>query len=63
MSATTAVGFKWLDLLEKEFDKSFVSIDQQSRNVAEEFDLDEMYDTQRRLLANLGNHTLKISFC
>lgn len=55
MSATTAAGFKWLDLLEKEFDKSFVSIDQQSRNVAEEFDLDEMYDTQRRLLANLGN--------
>ena len=55
MTATTAAGFKWLDLLEKEFDKSFVSIDQQSRNVAEEFDLDEMYDTQRRLLANLGN--------
>ena len=55
MSATTAAGFKWLDLLEKEFDKSFVSIDQQSRNVAEEFDLDEMYDTQRRLLSNLGN--------
>ena len=56
MTATTTAGFKWLDLLEKEFDKSFVSIDQQSRNVAEEFDLGEMYDTQRRLLANLGNY-------
>ena len=55
MTGTTSSGFKWLELLEKEFDKSFVSIDHQTRNVAEEFELDEMYDTHRRLLSNLGN--------
>ena len=55
MTATSAAGFKWLDLLEKEFDKSFVSLDHHSRNVAEEFELEEMYDTHRRLLSNMGN--------
>ena len=55
MTATSSAGFKWLDLLEKEFDKSFVSLDHNSRNVAEEFELEEMYDTHRRLLSNMGN--------
>jgi hypothetical protein len=54
-TTTAAVGFRWLDLLEKEFDKSYVAIDHSSRSVAEDYELDEMYDTHRRLLANLGN--------
>lgn len=27
MSSTTTVSFKWLDILEKEFDKAFVKLD------------------------------------
>ena len=52
---TNFSGFKWLDLLEKEFDKSFVGLDQNVRNVSEEFELEEVYDNERRLLANLGH--------
>ena len=52
---TNFSGFKWLDLLEKEFDKSFVGLDQSIRNVAEEYELEEVYDTDRRLLSNLGH--------
>ena len=52
---TNFSGFKWLDLLEKEFDKSFVSLDQCVRNVSEEYELEEIYDNERRLLANIGH--------
>ena len=52
---TNFSGFKWLDLLEKEFDKSFVSLDECVRNVSEEYELEEIYDNERRLLANIGH--------
>ena len=55
MSSTSASGFKWLDFLEKEFDKSFVSIDHSARSISDEYELEEVYDTQRKLLSNLGN--------
>ena len=55
MTATTTSGFKWLDLLEKEFDKSFVAIDHSTKSVSEEYELEEIYDTQRKLLSNLGH--------
>ena len=55
MTSTSASGFKWLDFLEKEFDKSFVSIDHSARTVSDEYELEEIYDTQRKLLSNLGN--------
>ncbi len=56
MTATTSTtGFRWLDLLEKEFDKSYVDLEHTSRSMADEYDLDEVYDQQRKLLTNLGN--------
>lgn len=44
-----------MDYLEKEYDKSFVAIDHSARSISEEYELDEVYDTQRKLLSNLGN--------
>merc|ERR1711962_1754387 len=55
MTSTSASGFKWLDFLEKEFDKSFVSIDHSAKSISDEYELEEVYDTQRKLLSNLGN--------
>ena len=52
---TNFSGFKWLELLEKEFDKSFVGLDQSVRSVSEEYELEEIYDNERKLLANLGH--------
>jgi len=55
MTSTSASGFKWLDFLEKEFDKSFVSIDHSAKSISDEYELEEVYDSQRKLLSNLGN--------
>ena len=62
---TSAVAFKWLDLLEKEFDKSYVGLDQQLAcgmrlaqrlGATEEAAEDAMdaYDAQRKLLSNMA---------
>lgn len=53
--ASSGVGFRWLGLLEKEFDKSYVGMEHASRTLAEDYDLDEMYDTHRKLLSNIGH--------
>merc|ERR1712212_1331016 len=35
--------------------KSFVSIDHSAKSISDEYELDEVYDSQRKLLSNLGN--------
>lgn len=53
---TAAVsGFRWIELLEKEFDKSFVAMDEVLRNYAEDYEVANELDQQRKLLANMGH--------
>lgn len=52
---TSSSSFKWLDFLEKEFDKSFVALDHSARSISDEYELDDFYETQRKLLSNLGH--------
>ena len=49
------VGFKWMELLEKEFDKSFVALDEELRNFSDDYEAPEMYDANRKMLTNLGS--------
>ena len=63
--STTAVAFKWLDLLEKEFDKSYVSLDQHLaavlRILREEEEAIDAYDAQRKLLSNMAQCFVQLS--
>lgn len=38
-AALSTVGFRWIELLEKEFDKSFLALDQALRNFAEDYEV------------------------
>ena len=57
--STSAIGFKWLDLLEKEFDKSYVGLDHHLAGVVKILQNDddalEAYDVQRKLLSNMAH--------
>ncbi|XP_059095115.1 Golgi-associated PDZ and coiled-coil motif-containing protein-like [Tigriopus californicus] len=53
--STSMAGFKWMDLLEKEFDKSFVSMDELFKSVTEEYEIYDLYEANRKVLANMGS--------
>jgi len=69
---TSAVAFKWLDLLEKEFDKSYVGLDQHlaaalrrqegggDGSGAEDAAI-EAYEAQRKLLSNMAQCFVQLS--
>ena len=52
----SSVGFRWLDVLEKDFDKNFVDLDAGLRTMAEDYDAyEDVYEANRRMLAGLGS--------
>ena len=52
----SSVGFRWLDVLEKDFDKNFVGLDGGIRTLADDYDAgEEVYEANRRFLAGMGS--------
>ncbi len=59
-SAST-VGFRWLDTLEKDFDKNFVDLDAELRVLSEEYDAyEDVYENGRRMLAGMGSCFIQV---
>jgi len=53
LAATTS--FRWVDLLEKEFDKNFVALEEVFKIIAADYEMVDMYDSNRKLLSALGS--------
>ena len=63
VSATSnpaALSFKWMDILEKEFDKSFVSLEELLRGVADDYEIPDVYESNRKLLTSLGSCFIQV---
>ena len=65
---TSAVGFKWLDILEKEFDKSYVGLGghlETTMNIMRDETSPEeavqAYEAQRKLLSNMAQCFVQVS--
>ena len=65
--STSAVGFKWLDILEKEFDKSYVGLDHHLEtvlNIMRDENPDDAvpaYEAQRKLLSNMAQCFVQVA--
>jgi len=53
LAATTS--FRWVDLLEKEFDKNFVALEEVFKIIAADYEMVDMYEANRKLLSALGS--------
>ncbi len=57
----SSVGFRWLDVLEKDFDKNFVALDSGLRMMAEDYDAyEDIYEANRKLLSGMGSGFVQV---
>ena len=60
MTSTSApslacLAFRWVEILEKEFDKSFLALDEALKSYSEDYEDPHQYDASRKALASLGS--------
>lgn len=60
-SSPAALSFKWMDILEKEFDKSFVSLEELFRGIADDYEIHDVYEANRKLLTSLGSCFIQVT--
>ena len=53
--AAATTSFRWMDLLEKEFDKNFVALEEVFKMIAADYEMVDMYESNRKLLSALGS--------
>eukprot|EP00095_Tigriopus_kingsejongensis_P007006 snap_masked-scaffold430_size173499-processed-gene-0.19 protein:Tk07006 transcript:snap_masked-scaffold430_size173499-processed-gene-0.19-mRNA-1 annotation:"golgi-associated pdz and coiled-coil motif-containing" len=56
----STIGFKWMDLLEKEFDKSFVALDELFKTFTDDYEVYELYDANRKIMTNMGSCFIQV---
>jgi hypothetical protein len=55
VAVASTASFRWMDLLEKEFDKNFVSIEEVFKIIAQDYEMVDMYESNRKFLSALGS--------